>query len=94
MKTIVIHTELYKFGLLLRTVDGLFLSISNVATIEYSSESLCASICVCVFPCFCTITKKNRSRNMKFKYVVRYENNSDKFDIGHCRTKFKVMTQL
>ena len=27
---------------------------------------------------------------MKFKYSVVYENNSDKFDIGHCRTKVKV----
>ena len=24
---------------------------------------------------------------MKFKYTVVYENYSDKFDIGHCRTK-------
>ena len=27
---------------------------------------------------------------MKFKYVVAYEKNSDKFDIGHGRTKVKV----
>ena len=27
---------------------------------------------------------------MKFKYIVVYENNSDKFDIGHCRTKVTV----
>ena len=25
------------------------------------------------------------------KYIVVYENNSDKFDIGHCRTKVVVM---
>ena len=56
------------------------------ATIEYSSESLCAS--VCVFPCVFLRdnSKRNRSRNMKFKYIVACENNSDKFDIGHCRT--------
>ena len=27
---------------------------------------------------------------MKFKYIVVYENNSDKFDIKHCRVKGKV----
>ena len=35
-------------------------------------------------------SKRNRSRNMKFKYNVVNENNSDKFDIGHRRTKVKV----
>ena len=33
---------------------------------------------------------RNQSRNMKFKCIVVNENNSDKFDIGHCRTKVKV----
>ena len=59
------------------------------ATIEYSSESLCASMCVCF--CVCVFLHENAirnwSRNMKFKYIVVYENNSDKFDIGHCRTR-------
>ena len=27
---------------------------------------------------------------MKFKYIVVYENNSDKFDVGHWWTKVKV----
>ena len=27
---------------------------------------------------------------MKFKYIVIHENNSDEFDIEHCRTKVKV----
>ena len=27
---------------------------------------------------------------MKFKYDVAYENNSDKFNNGHCRIKVKV----
>ena len=31
---------------------------------------------------------------MKFKYIVVYENNSDKFSIGHCWTKVKVTTTL
>ena len=39
-------------------------------------------MCVCV--CFCVFlhdnSKRNQSRNMKFKYFVVNENNSDKFD--------------
>ena len=31
---------------------------------------------------------------MKFEYFVTYENNSNKFDIGHRRTKVKVMVRL
>ena len=31
---------------------------------------------------------------MKFKYIVVYENNSDKLEIGHCRTKVKVMARI
>ena len=31
---------------------------------------------------------------MKFKYVVVNENNSDKFDSGHRRTKVKVTARL
>ena len=56
---------------------------------------------VYVFPCFCVSvflhgnSKNNQSINMKFEYVVVvYENISDKFDIGHCRTKVKVMARL
>ena len=75
------------------------------ATIEYSSESLCASVCVCFCVCFrvcvcvcvcvfAQLLKRNQSRNTKFKYILVYENNSDKFDIGHCRTMVKVMAQL
>ena len=54
----------------------------------YSLESLCASVCVCVFPCVFLHdnSKRNRSSNMKCKYIVVNENNSDKFDIGHCLT--------
>ena len=65
-------------------------------TIEYSLESLCVSVCVCF--CVCVFlhdnSKRSRSRNMKFKYIVVNENNSDKFDIGHSRTKVKVTAQL
>ena len=39
-------------------------------------------VCVCVF--LHDNSKRNRSRNMKFKYIAVNENNSDKFDIkGH-----------
>ena len=31
---------------------------------------------------------------MKFRYFVVYENNSDKFEIGHCPTKVKVMARF
>ena len=55
---------------------------------------MCVRVCVSVFPCFCTITQKNRSRNMKLEYLVVYENISDKFNIGHCRTKVKVTVRL
>ena len=69
-------------------------------TIEYSLESLCASVCVCLCVCFlvCVFlhnnSKRNRARNMKFKYFVVNENNSDKIDIGHCGTMVKVTVRL
>ena len=31
---------------------------------------------------------------MKLEYIVVYENNSDKFDIEHCRIKVKVTVGL
>ena len=34
------------------------------------------------------LVKSNRSK--KFKYILVYENISDKFDNGHCRIKVKV----
>ena len=57
---------------------------------------MCVSVCVCfrVCVCLCDNSKRNRSRNMKFKYIVVYENISDKFDIGHCWTKVKVTERL
>ena len=39
-------------------------------------------------------SKSNRSRNIKFEYIVVHENISDKFDIGHCRTNIKVTARL
>ena len=64
---------------------------------------MCVCVCVCVYvrACVCVClrflhdnSKCNRSRNTKFEYFVVYENSSDKFDIGHCRIKGKVMVRL
>ena len=49
-------------------------------------------VCVCVF--LHDNSKTNRSRKMKFEYVVVYENIWDKFDNGHCRFKVKVKVGL
>ena len=58
-------------------------------------ESLCASVCVCVSMCFCTITQKEIDLGTwNIKYIVVFENNSVKFDTGHCRTKVKVTMGL
>ena len=45
-------------------------------------------VCVCVF--LHDNSKRNRSRNTKFEYIVVYENSSDEFDIGLRRIKDKV----
>ena len=53
-----------------------------------------------MFPCFRVsmffrITQKVIDLwNMKFDYIVLYENIMDKFNIGHRRTKVKVMVRL
>ena len=31
---------------------------------------------------------------MKFKYIVVYQNKSDKFNIGHCRIKVNTGVQI
>ena len=68
------------------------------ATMEYSSESVCGCVCVCVCVCVSVFLhanpKNNRFSNMKSEYIVVYENISDKFDIGHCRTKVKFTARL
>ena len=49
---------------------------------------VCLSVCVSVY----TITQKNNfSFDLKLEHIVVYENSSDKFDIGHCPIKVKVM---
>ena len=45
-------------------------------------------VCVSVF--LHDNSKSNRSMNMKFEYIIVYENISDNFDIGHCQTKVNV----
>ena len=44
---------------------------------------VCVRVCVCVCVCVCV-----------FKYIVVFENNSDKFHIGTCQTKVKDMVRL
>ena len=51
---------------------------------------VCVSVCVFLHD----NSKRNRSRNMKFKYIVVNKNNSDKFDNGHCQVKVKVTVGL
>ena len=79
--------------------ENLFLDIVAFlenATIEYSLESLC--VCVCVRVCVSVFlhdnTKRIRSRNTKFKYVVVYENSLDEFDIELRQIKVKVTVGL
>ena len=53
---------------------------------------MCVHLCVCGF--LHDNSKNNSCRNMKLEYIVVYENNSDKFDHGHCRIKVKVTVGL
>ena len=55
---------------------------------------VCLRMCVCFWVCVFLLdnSKRNRSRNIKFKYIVVNENNLDKFNIRHCWTKVKVTT--
>ena len=48
------------------------------------------SVCVCVCPCLFLHdnSKRNRSMNTKFEYIVVYENSSDEFDIEFPRINF------
>ena len=50
--------------------------------------AVCVSVCVCVS--VYTITQKNRLIHLKLEHIVVYENNLDKFDIGHFPIKVKV----
>ena len=56
----------------------------STATIEYSSLSVCLSVCVH------DNSKNNGSIHLKLEHIVVYGNSSDKFDIGHCPIKVKV----
>ena len=59
------------------------------ATIEYSSPSVCLSVCLLV--CVHDNSKSNGSIDLKLEHIVVYENSTDEFDIGHCPIKVKVM---
>ena len=56
------------------------------------SLSVFVCMCVCVF--LHDNSKINRSRNVKFEYMVVYENSWDEFDIEHHRIKVKVTVGL
>ena len=58
----------------------------STATIEYSSPSVCVSVCLSVI----SITQNNGSIHLKLKHIVVYGNSSDEFKIGHCPIKVKV----
>ena len=66
------------------------------ATIEYSSKSLCVSLCLCA--CVCVFlhnnSKRNLFRNMKLEYLVVYVNSSDEFNIEQGWIKVKVTVCL
>ena len=58
----------------------------------------CVCACVCVHVCIrvCIFLQDNSKRSL-YKDILTHlvcENISDKFDIGHCRTKVKVTAQL
>ena len=55
---------------------------------------VCVSVCpsVCVSVCVHDNSKNNGSNHLKIEHIVVYESSSDKFDIGHCPIKVKVMT--
>ena len=59
---------------------------------QLAINGVCVCVCVCV--CVQDNSKSNQSRNMKFEYVLVYENISDKFDKSHCRIEVKVMVGL
>ena len=44
---------------------------------------MCVSMCVC----FDDNLEGYSSKNMKFEHIEVYENNSDKFENGHCRIR-------
>ena len=62
----------------------------SAATIECSSVCVCVCVSVCLCVCKQDNSKNNQSINLKFEYIVAYENSLDKFDIGHCPIKVKV----
>ena len=66
----------------------------STATIEYSSACVCVCLSVCLCVCKHDNSKNNWSRDLKFEYIVAFENYLDEFDIGHCPIKVKDMAWL
>ena len=70
----------------------------STATKEYSSPSVCLSVCLCICvsfpPCMCVSVHDNSNNNgsihLKHEHIVVYENSSDEFDIRHYLIKVKV----
>ena len=55
---------------------------------------VCVCLCVCVFVCLRGNSKSNRSRKMKFKCIVVYENLGQVQYFRHCWIKVKVTVRL
>ena len=55
---------------------------------------VCAAVCVCVH--FNSKNNLSTKLNLKLTHTnfVVYENSSEKFDIGHCPIKVKVMAEI
>ena len=70
------------------------LIIVNYRVLIRVCVSVCVCVCVCVRVCVRVCVCVFLHDNMKFKYIVVCENNSDKFNMGHCQTKVKVMARL
>ena len=48
-------------------------------------------VCLCVSVSVYGNSKYIGSTNLKFEHIVVYENNSDEFNIGQCRSNVKVI---
>ena len=69
----------------------------RVCVCECACLHMCMCVCihlsVCVFILFDS-SKYNKSRNLKFDYIVLCRISSEKFDIGLCLIKVKVTVGL
>ena len=75
--------------------DDLFLGNQEILDPPFQKSwtrpwSVCLCVCLCVV-CVHDNLKNNGSIHLKLEHIVVYENSSDKFDIGHCPIKVKVI---